>query len=394
MHIAFLQFAIHPTPDYRKIASELRYRGHKAWLGTPNEAGQLAWHDGERVVAVQRGPMRLPDKLLRTRILALILRRVISFCFIVRIRRFLRQSRPEIVQVNPASVLWFWVLPLLMPGQMAFVVDFRQIGQRDTTHFMGKLKNRLRNWRIKIYSRFIYHHACFLHRAGAMKILGNEWPKWGSVVPLGVDLSFLTSNYTVPASMGNDKLVRFLYLGGISKIRQLERILFASQWMLAVSDKFEIVFMGTDKSQGFYHSLVNKLGLSFTVKLKPPVRYEDVPEVVSIYDVALAYVPNQPADWRYHPTLKVLEYRALGMPIIATDNKPNAEVVVDGVNGLLVQNSVESLAEGMLHFVKKPEFLERCKANAIKMRQGKTWSEIAVMYEQKVYYPLLNNSFD
>ena len=164
--------------------------------------------------------------------------------------------------------------------------------------------------------------------------------------------------------------------------------------MLAVSDKFEVVFIGPDKSQGFYHSLVNELGLGSTVKLKPPVQYEDVPKVASGYDVALAYVPNQPADWRYHPTLKVLEYRALAMPIIATDNKPNAEVVEDGVNGLLVQNSVESLGGGMLHFVKKPEFLERCKANAIKMRQGKTWNEIAVMYEQKVYYPLLNNSFD
>ena len=43
------------------------------------------------------------------------------------------------------------------------------------------------------------------------------------------------------------------------------------------------------------------------------------------------------------------------------DNKPNAEVVEDGVNGLLVQNSVESLAEGMLHFVKKPECLDAVK---------------------------------
>ena len=207
----------------------------------------------------------------------------------------------------------------------------------------------------------------------------------------GVDLSFLVYSYSTVAIL-KKKMVRFLYLGSISKIRQLEKILFASQRLLSVSSKFEVVFMGNDKSQGFYNNLVNKLGLTSIAKILAPVKYEDVPKVVSDFDVALAYVPDQPADWQYQPTLKVLEYRAIGMPIIATDNKPNAELIEDGVNGILIQNSVEGLTEGMLYFMKNPEVLKHFKANAIKMRKGKTWSQVAEMYEQRVYYKACKQS--
>ena len=90
-----------------------------------------------------------------------------------------------------------------------------------------------------------------------------------------------------------------------------------------------------------------------------------------------AYVPDRPAHWHYHPTLKVLEYQALGLPIIATDNEPNREVVENELNGLLVQNSNESLAKAMLRFVTYEGFFERCSLQAAAMRRGTIWGEVA-----------------
>lgn len=383
MHIAFVHFySDTPTPAYQQIASALRDLGLTVWVGTPDEAGNLAWHDGGRVVYVQRGPARLPDILLRVPPVAWVLRRVVFLSFMLRVRDFLRQARPDIVQVNPT--LCTWVLPLLMPSQMRFVLDIRQAGEREDTNLIG----RFRDWRVittwRICSRFIYQHACFLHVAAAHRVLGKRWTKWGSVVPLGVHKRFLTFNRPDSASIGNKRLVRFIYVGTLSKARRLERILSAVQCILRETKDFEVSFLGPDDTQGYYHRLVNDLKLNPFVAIKSAVRYDDIPEVVSGYDTALAYVPDLPA-WRYQPTLKVLEYRALGMPMIATDTEPNRESVMNEVNGLLVQDSVEGLTKGMLRFITNREFLKDCRANARMMRQAVTWSEVAKMYKQEVY---------
>ncbi len=382
MHIALVHFySSTPTPVYQEVASALRARRHTIWVGTPNQAGDLTWHDGERTVGVQSRPARLPDPLLRVPLVASALRRVVSFGFMLRVRAFLRRARPDIVQVNPT--LGAWVLPLLMPRQICFILDIRH-GPAESTDLIGKLREwrTIRTWRI--WSRFIYDRPCFCHVAAAHRVLGKGWPRGGSVVPVAVDQRFLTLCPKDSASGSHENSVQFIYVGTLSRVRRLERILFAVQRMLHETNKFQVVLLGPDRTQGFYHDLVNELKLNSVITIKSPVRYENVPEVVSSYDVALAYVPDVPA-WRYQPTLKVLEYRALGMPMIATDIEPSREVVEDGVNGLLVQNSVESLSEGMLRFVNDRDFLKRCEANARMMRRGITWSEVAKMYEQEIY---------
>ena len=53
MHILLAQFySSQPTPDYDKFAAEMRALGHVVWVGTPNAAGDVVWHDGAAVVAL------------------------------------------------------------------------------------------------------------------------------------------------------------------------------------------------------------------------------------------------------------------------------------------------------------------------------------------------------
>jgi glycosyltransferase involved in cell wall biosynthesis len=384
MHIALVQFySSTPTPDYEAIASELRARGHILWVATPNESGDLAWNDGTRIVAIQRGPTPLPDAVLRARLVASVLRRARSISFMLRVRGFLRAARPDVVQVNPT--LGAFLLPLFMPRQIWFILDIRHISGA-AADIIGKLRDRLaiRTW--QICSRFIYDHACFPSVPAARIVLGENWPRWGSVVPVGIDQHFLTFDQARPASGNHNSPVRFIYIGTLSRYRSLEQILLAVQLMLQETNEFQVDFVGPDGGDGYYHDLVSELEVNSVVTIKPQVPYRDVPEVVSSYDVALAYMPSFP-DWLYQPTLKILEYRALGMPILATDFGSNREVVENGINGLLVQDSVESLAEGMLRFITDQDFLNRCSANARIMRRGTTWFEVANLYEQAAYPP-------
>ena len=50
MHILLAQFySSQPTPDYDKVATELRGLGHTVWVGTPNAAGDVEWRDGDGI---------------------------------------------------------------------------------------------------------------------------------------------------------------------------------------------------------------------------------------------------------------------------------------------------------------------------------------------------------
>jgi glycosyltransferase involved in cell wall biosynthesis len=149
--------------------------------------------------------------------------------------------------------------------------------------------------------------------------------------------------------------------------------------------------VGLDRVEGFYHSLVDELNLADVVTLMPPVSYEEVPELLASYDVGLAYVPDRQI-WHLQPTIKVLEYRAAGLPILSSDVASHREVVEDGINGLLVPNSAEGLAAGMLQFVEDRAFLRKCQLNASRMRQAVTIEEVARMYEKDVYERLMEQA--
>jgi glycosyltransferase involved in cell wall biosynthesis len=385
MRIALIECYLKPTPDYGILANLLRQRGHMVWLGTTDANNDLTWHDGEQLVARQPRQLRLPGGLARLRRLPFF-KRVEDLWFVLQMRRFLRHNQVEVVQINPATLNWVGMLPLLMP--MVFILDWRQISQREASGAGIDLKNWWAVRRRFFYSTVLYDCATFLHPAGAQKVLGEGWPRWAKVVPLGVDPSFLQLKHEDVQRPDESGKVTFLYIGTLSRVRRLERLLHAAQEMLAHTYAFRIDFIGPETAQGYYQTLAQELGVAEVVAFCPPVPYTDVPATILQHDVALAYVPEYPLDWQYHPTLKVIEYGALGVPIIASDFAPNREAVADGENGLLVANTPSALAQAMLRFVTDPAFLHQCQQRAQARRRGTPWVEIAECYEQTVYLPL------
>lgn len=387
MHVVFVQFLKRPNADHGEIAAALRSRRHVAWTASLDDAGDLVCKDGEETVVVLAGPQLLPDNLRRLWLLSSILKRLVYLGFIFRTHRFLRQHRPDIVHVHPGTAFWVCLLPFFMPGHMRFIFDLRTVHHRVESSLMVRLIGLFSDLSRRIPAKYFYHHTCFLHRSAARKLLGKNWRMWSSVVPMGVDQLFLSISRPDMSPGCNDKQVRFLYLGPLTRFRQLEQILLALKHLMSLTDEFRFVFLGLDKTHGYYHRMIQKFNLESHVIIQPPVPYKDVPRYTCTFDVALAYIPDH---LQFNPSLKGMEYRALGIPMIATDNDPNRDYVEDGVNGVLVQNSVGNLAEAMLRFIVDRDFLERCQVNARAIRQGITWNDVAEMYEQQVYMPLLN----
>lgn len=372
MHIVLLHFVDGPaTPDYEMVSNELRALGHTVWIATSKEKGVFEWHDGTQIIATQRvtGRSKLPVSVAQ---------RLEKLRLLRQVRRFIRETKPDIVQQNTFNM--FLYLPLGMSRRTRFILDLRQINEMYGSGLVGRTVASLRNKSRVFAARHIFDRTTFLHEAGAAKVLGKSWARWASVVPMGVDPRFLSAPNSLDYDGAAGRSVEFVYIGRLDRVRKLERIIEAGALLKQRSNRFRITFIGYDGTDGYYSAMIEHLKLGDEIRVCPPVPYEMVPETTLEYDVALAYVPELPLDWQYHPTLKVLEYRALGIPIIASDFLPNREIVEHGVNGLLVKNTVESIAEAMQRFINDPDLLIRCRKNATLRRKGVTWDKVAIEY--------------
>ena len=379
MHIALLHYYLRqPNPAYAQLAAALRDRGHRVWIGAADGNFDLTWHDGETEVNRCAGPgHRTGGHDSRPQI-------VQDWAFISRIRESIRRHSPDIVQVNPAALPLAWAIPLGMPSAVRFVIDWRQVAAPSADSHTDRLKQGIRIRFRRAYSRYIFDRAAFLHEAGAEMFLGPEWHRWASVVPLGVGTHFLADHENDGCDQDRAK-VCFLYIGSLSLVRKLDDLIEAARILKERTRNFELRLVGPDNADGHYQAEIRKLDLNDVVTIRPPIDYAEVPRVVRNADVGLAYVPNEPADWQFHPTLKVLEYRALGIPIIATDVAPNGREVVDGINGMLCANQPAAWADAMFSLVGNRNRLAALRNHARLMRRGLSWADAAAKYEHDIY---------
>lgn len=379
MKIALIQVQRQPNPDYANMADGLRERGHTVYLGALNSEAKFFWHDGERLVADLGRPFQEPEELSRFSGVRSFEMRRQFWQFLRRLRRSLVELDPAVVQLDPGVMYSPWGIPLGMPRTMKFVFDIKQINVGIGTGFKARFKEwwLVRGW--EFCARHVYDYTLFDYPYAAEAVLGERWDDLSAVVPVGLNADLLTVERD-PDCYDPDCLVRFVYVGGLTRFRELERLLQAIQLAARETRAFRVDFVGPENSGGYYPALVHDLGLGDIVSFRPPVDYAEIPQLLAAYDVGLAYNPDR-LTWHYQPTIKVKEYRAVGLPIISTDVRSHRDFVEAEVNGVLVPNTAVAWAEAIVRFVMNPPFRRATAERAAAMRMGSTIAEVAQMHE-------------
>lgn len=190
-----------------------------------------------------------------------------------------------------------------------------------------------------------------------------------TVLPCAADVEAFRPDYPaepIRRKLGLTHEPVVVWVGGFFPWHDLDLLLDSFRQVLQRKPDSKLVLVGDGQLRPAIEQQVMSNGLRQAVIMTGAVPHTDVPEMLSIADVAV--VPAAPVSAGQGGTgtpLKLFEYMAAGKAIVATALNQATEVIEDGYNGRLVQaGDVNGFAEAMLALLDDPGERGRLGQNA------------------------------
>jgi glycosyltransferase involved in cell wall biosynthesis len=116
--------------------------------------------------------------------------------------------------------------------------------------------------------------------------------------------------------IGNEFLL--IYHGVLAIGRGLSELVEATRMVRESRDDVLLLLLGKGPDEQGLRELAKRSNLEGVVLFHGPVLYEEVPRFIAAADAGVVPLPDHPL-WRAQAPIKVLEYMAMGKPIILTD---------------------------------------------------------------------------
>lgn len=228
---------------------------------------------------------------------------------------------------------------LKLPYVLFFDAD--QIAEHD---FMGKPITGLLRWRASRLLRYNLKAAdcviCVSEPARAHLMTTWNVPVEKIVVfPNGVDVQRFRpdpeARRQVRAALGMNDDPLAIFVGSFYQWHDVPTLLDAFARLSATHPDARLVLVGDGATRQAMEQHAVALGIGHAVRFMGLVPHAEVPRLVTAADVAIAPYPPMQHDLWLSP-MKLFEYMASGMAIIASGVGQLAKVIQDGHNGLLV----------------------------------------------------------
>jgi len=210
------------------------------------------------------------------------------------------------------------------------------------------------------------------------------------VIPNGVSPRDFAAAPLLP---DDGHLPTLLYIGTLADWQGLNDLVQAMPLILqARPARLRIVGRGRSRQRKALAKLVRKLGLEEHVSLEPPTPHHAIPGLIAEADVCVAPLGlNDRNITQGCCPIKVLEYMAVGRPLVASNLPVVRELAREDVDGLFsTPGDPADLARQVLALLADRRLAQKLAHNAAqRTRQHFTWHE-AQKRLLKVYEQLLN----
>jgi glycosyltransferase involved in cell wall biosynthesis len=179
------------------------------------------------------------------------------------------------------------------------------------------------------------------------------------------------------------------FVGSIFKYHGVDRLLeaFANLVNEHPEKSFRLLVVGDGMVLPDLKKIAIKLGVNKKVIFFGNVPHRDVYTYIDLMDIAVMASSN----W-YGSPVKVFEYGAMSKAIVAPDNVPMRDVMVNGTEGILVNDGLDEVFNALNKLVFDDTLrLELAKRFHDKVEKQYTWDIVALDIAQRARAALKNN---
>ena len=188
-----------------------------------------------------------------------------------------------------------------------------------------------------------------------------------SIIPNGVDLSLFDTN-----TEKNPK--KIVFAGAMYYHRGLDVLLEAIPAVIKRIPDAKFILLGSGKEMEKLKKIVLENKLENSVEFKGWIKRDKIPENISNASIGIGPLRLTEVTSRALP-IKVLEYMAVSLPIIAQKGTLPEDILENGKNGYFIENATE-LAEKIIVLLNQPNKVENMGIQSFKMIQKFSWDNV------------------
>lgn len=205
-------------------------------------------------------------------------------------------------------------------------------------------------------------------------------------VPMGVSLDmFPLDHFAAQGDLPAVKPPAVVYIGTLEKIRRLDFLVRAFAWVVAQMPSATLYIVGGgDKTDlDLLHDEANRLSITQKIVFVGQVQHEAALGYVFQANVCVSPFYPTPVLNSTSPT-KLVEYMAMGRPVVANDHPEQRKVIAESSAGLCVPWDEAEFAEAIVWLLKNPDRAEAMgKAGRAYVESHRDYPRIADAVEQR-----------
>jgi len=188
-----------------------------------------------------------------------------------------------------------------------------------------------------------------------------------SIVPNGVDLSM----FNITKKKNQKKVV---FAGAMYYHRGLDVLLETIPLVIEKIPDAKFVLLGSGTEMDKLKEIVSKNKLDNSVEFKGWIEREKIPENIADASIGIGPLRLTEVTSRALP-IKVLEYMAVSLPLIAQKGTLPNDVLENEKNGFFIENHIE-LAEKIILLLNEPKKVQNMGAHSLKLVQKFSWDQV------------------